>query len=117
VVLALEPGRKLTGRVTFPPDAPRPAGLRTAPIALSPADAATRALLRSASRLSAPLDADGRFTFAGVPPGSYRVVPRYIDDTWSVTALLAGTTDLMSAPLIVTPRGALPEVSVRVSHR
>ena len=117
VVLVLEPGRQLTGRVTFPPDAARPAGLRTAPIALSPADAATRALLRSASRLSAPLEADGRFTFAGVPPGTYRVAPRYIDDTWSVSGLLAGTMDLASAPLIVTPRGALPELSVRVSRR
>ncbi len=84
VTLTLQQGMTMTGRVAFDGPSP-PADLTRARVALQPVAQVGLSAEMGSSILPAPIDAEGRFSLAGIVPGRYRL-------TMASTAGLAGWT-------------------------
>jgi hypothetical protein len=103
VPLTLQPGVPIDGRVVFEGSRPSPAELQTLSFQLVPPGAGGTALWTGGGRV----DAEGRFTFASVPPDTYQVVTRWTtpgaEERWTIKASTANSRDAFESPLRIDP--------------
>jgi len=116
LTLALQPGARVFGRVTYDGTAPRPDPVNMFVI-VAAADA--RSDLGRAKIPLSPLGADGAFETAALPPGLYEVSPfTRASPPWTVDSIMArgqeiaggalevGATDVRSVEITLTDRPA-----------
>ena len=103
VPLTLQPGVGINGRVVFEGSRPTAAELQTLSFALVPPGSGGQVPASGGGRV----DAEGRFTFAGVVPDSYRFVERWnapaARDKWAIKSSTANGREAFEAPLRVNP--------------
>ena len=103
VPLTLQPGVAVNGRVVFEGAQPTAAELQTLSFALVPPGSGGQVQASGGGRV----DAEGRFTFAGVIPDAYRFVERWnapgVRDKWAIKASTANGREAFEAPLRVSP--------------
>ena len=100
VTLSLQEGMTVSGSVSFDGTAPLPPRLNQIRMTLSPHGMAMQA--SGASTLSASADTNGRFTFAGVAPGQYRIRASSVAG-WSLKSVVADGRDGLDFWLDVKP--------------
>jgi hypothetical protein len=90
VTVTLRPGAKISGRVVFEGAAAQPA-----PAALEKVTVTIRPLFGTLpGSTNARVDADGRFTFAGYPPGRYMLFAAApLGPEWSIASFRVGGVD------------------------
>jgi hypothetical protein len=107
IPLTLQPGVAINGRVAFEGPPPTAAELQTLSFALMPPGSGGRALYSGGGRV----DAEGRFTFAGVTPDTYQFVTTWnasgARDKWFIKSATANGREAFEAPLRVNPGEAL----------
>jgi hypothetical protein len=103
VPLTLQPAVPITGRVVFNGSQPAAADLQTLSFALVPLGSSGATLPGGGGRV----DAEGRFTFAGVPPDSYRFTGTWssasANERWAIATAVANGREVLDAPLRVNP--------------
>ena len=103
VLLTLQPGVPIKGRVIFEGAQPLPAELETLAFSLVALGSGGTALWTGGGKV----EAGGRFGFASVPPGSYQFVTRWstpgADDKWTIKSSVANNRDAFESPLRVDP--------------
>jgi len=104
VPLVLQPGIQIAGRVVFEGAQPTPADLQTMTLFLmAPGSGGS---LTSGGGAGGRVDADGRFTFLGITPDSYRFAYNWTAPTrekWALKAAVANGREAYEAPLEVHP--------------
>lgn len=107
IPLTLQPGVAINGRVVFEGSQPAAADLQALSFALVPPGSAGQAQFTGGGRV----DAEGRFTFAGVVPDAYRFVTTWTAsaarEKWSIKASIANGRDAFEAPLRVNANEAV----------
>jgi hypothetical protein len=107
VPLTLQPGVAINGRVAFDGSQPTPAELQTLSFALVPAGSGGAVQTSGGGRV----DAEGRFTFAGVVPDTYQFVATWnasgARDRWIIKSSTANGREAFEAPLLVNPNETL----------
>jgi protocatechuate 3,4-dioxygenase beta subunit len=107
VPLTLQPGVAINGRVVFEGSHPTPAELQTLSFGLVPPGSGGEALRNGGGRV----DAEGRFTFAGVMPDAYHFVMTWTapgaGDKWTITSSTGNGREAFESPLRVNPNEAL----------
>jgi len=103
VPLMLQPGVAVNGRVAFEGSQPTAAEVQALSFALVPPGAGGQVPASGGGRV----DAEGRFTFAGVTPDTYRFVPTWTAvaarEKWSIKASTANGREAFEAPLRINP--------------
>jgi hypothetical protein len=107
VPLTLLPGVAITGRVVFEGSQPTAAELQTLSFKLVPPGSGGTTLFSGGGRV----DADGRFTFASVPPDTYQFVAVWntpgAENKWTIRSSTANGRDAFESPLRVNPNEPL----------
>jgi len=89
LTLTLRPGARLSGRVMFEGAAPAPPAARLQQMALT-----IRPIIGSvAGRADARIDAEGRFTTSGYPPGRYTIDIAPPGPEWTLASVRIGDVD------------------------
>jgi protocatechuate 3,4-dioxygenase beta subunit len=114
VSLTLEPGMSVSGRVAF--DGPTPAPQDLTRTAVSVTSVQTSGGL-SVSVPRTPMNADGTFTVAGLPPGRYRIGASLPGGTsggvaWILKSAMSGERDAADLPLEIKPNADVTGVVV-----
>jgi hypothetical protein len=116
VPLTLQNGVAVSGRVVFAGTPPTAEALQTLSFRLIPLGAGGTALYTGGGRV----DAEGRFTFAGVIPDTYQFTATWTNpaagNTWTIASSVADGRDAFEAPLRVEP-GAPVEWTVTFTDR
>jgi hypothetical protein len=103
IPLTLQPGVPINGRVVFEGSQPPAAELQTLSFSLVALASGGTALWTGGGRV----DAEGRFTFASVPPDTYQVVTRWTtpgaEDRWTIKSSTAKGRDAFESPLRIDP--------------
>jgi hypothetical protein len=103
VPLVLQPGVAIAGRVVFEGAQPSAADLQALSFALVPPGSGGTALYTGGGRV----DAEGRFTFAGITPDVYRFVANWTApaarEKWTIKSSTANEREAFEAPLRVNP--------------
>jgi uncharacterized protein (DUF2141 family) len=103
VPLTLQPGVAVNGRVVFEGSQPTASDLQALSFGLVPLGSGGQTQSGGGGRV----DAEGRFTFAGVTPDIYRFVATWnapaARDKWSIKASAANGREAYEAPLRVNP--------------
>jgi hypothetical protein len=103
VPLTLQPGVAVNGRVVFEGSQPTAAELQTLSFVLVPPGSGGQLQASGGGRV----DAEGRFTFAGVTPDTYRFVTTWnapaAREKWEIKASTANGRESFEAPLRVNP--------------
>lgn len=101
--LTLQPGVAINGRVVFDGATPTAAELQTLQFQLLPQGSGGVVLPGGGGRV----DAQGSFTFAGVPPDAYRFQTIWnsagASDKWTIKSAVANGSDALESPILVTP--------------
>ena len=104
VQLVLQPGVQISGRVVFEGAQPTAADLQTMTLFLmAPASGGS---LTSGGGAGGRVDAEGRFTFLGITPDSYRFAYNWTAPTrekWALKTAVANGREAFEAPLQVNP--------------
>jgi uncharacterized protein (DUF2141 family) len=100
VSLSLQPGMTVSGSVSFDGTAPLPQRLNQVRLTLSPHGRVMQS--SGLSTLTASADANGRFTFAGVAPGQYRIRASSVAG-WSLKSVVADGRDSLDFWVDVKP--------------
>jgi hypothetical protein len=104
VQLVLQPGVQINGRVVFEGAQPTPADLQTMTLFLmAPGSGGS---LTSGGGAGGRVDADGRFSFLGITPDSYRFTYNWsapTRDKWALKTAVANGREAFEAPLQVSP--------------
>jgi hypothetical protein len=107
VPLTLQPGVAINGRVVFEGPPPTAAELQTLSFGLMPPASGGAVLFGGGGRV----DADGRFTFAGVTPDIYQFVTMWTaagaSEKWTIKSSTANGREAFEAPLRVNPNETL----------
>ncbi len=107
VPLTLQPGVAVNGRVVFEGSRPTAAELQALSFGLVPPGSGGQVQSSGGGRV----DAEGRFTFAGVTPDTYYFVTTWnapaARDKWSIKASTANGREAFEAPLRVNPNEAV----------
>jgi hypothetical protein len=117
LVLTLQPGMTVSGRVAFEGStAQPPADLSRVRVTLSPSDpaGATRQL---AASVSGRADATGRFTIIGVAPGRYRLSGSGAGQGWTVASSIVSGQDTLDVPFEVKPNQNVSNAVLTFSDR
>lgn len=121
LALTLRPGMTVSGRVVYEATSKKPPDLTRAPISLMPAPTGNgvddltgmmMSFMGGGGALSPRIEADGKFTIAGVPPGVYRLNTPFgmmtmlpfgnmMTGGWTLKSVMAGGRDIADAPLDV----------------
>jgi hypothetical protein len=119
IVLRLQPGIDIAGRVIFDGAAEKPADLSTVNVRLR--SAPTAGLTVSVGVPAAPVNADGTFVLKGVTPGRYFVsssVPgNPMTPVWTMRSARVGEIDAGDVPFEVGPGREPTDISVTFSDR
>jgi hypothetical protein len=116
VVLALAPGFSVSGRVIFESgQTPMPADLRRVRLTLAPHGPLASA--SGAATVATAVDVEGRFSFANVLPGSYRLRSAGGVSGWTIKSALAGGTDAVDFPLEIGQGADVSNMLVTFSDR
>jgi hypothetical protein len=103
VQLMLRPGVAINGRVVFEGSQPTAADLQALSFGLVPLGSGGQTQSSGGGRV----DAEGRFTFAGVTPDTYHFVTTWnapaARDKWTIKASTANGREALEAPLRVNP--------------
>ena len=103
VPLTLQPGIPIDGRVVFEGAQPTPAEVQTLAFMLVPPGSGGQLLSGGGGRV----DADGRFSFAGVVPAAYQFVTNWsspgASSRWAIKSSVANGREAFEAPLRVNP--------------
>ena len=102
VVLTLQPGMSVSGRIVFEGTAQPPADLTRMRVTLSPV-VAPGSPGEIASSASGRVDAEGRFTLASVVPGRYRLTGTGAGTGWFLGASTVEGQDSLDFPVEVKP--------------
>jgi hypothetical protein len=107
VPLTLQPGVAISGRVVFEGSQPTAAELQTLSFGLVPPGSGGTVQPGGGGRV----DAEGRFTFAGVVPDTYQFVTTWnnagASERWTIRASTANGREAFEVPLRVNPNEAL----------
>ena len=107
VPLMLQPGVAINGRVAFEGSQPTAADLQALSFALVPPGSGGQVQASGGGRV----DAEGRFTFAGVTPDTYRFVTTWSEpaarEKWSIKASTANGREALEAPLRINANETL----------
>ena len=103
VPLTLQPGVAINGRVVFEGSQPTAAELQALSFGLVPPGSGGQVQSSGGGRV----DAEGRFTFAGVTPDTYQFVTTWnapaARDKWTIKSSTANGREAFEAPLRVNP--------------
>ena len=103
IPLTLQPGVAINGRVVFEGSRPTSAELQTLSFALVPPGSGGVSQSSGGGRV----DANGRFTFAGVTPDSYQFATTWnapnAADRWTIKSSTANGREAFEAPLRLNP--------------
>jgi hypothetical protein len=103
LVLTLQPGMTVSGRVAFEgTTAQPPTDLSRLRVSITPTDPAG-AMRRLASSANGRVDASGKFTIAGVSPGRYRLTGSGAGQGWTVGSSIVSGQDSLDVPFEVKP--------------
>lgn len=113
LILTLQPGMSVSGRLAYDGPLPATAGRRVR-LTLSPVQ---NGVASGAASASATADASGRFTFSGVVPGAYRLRVNAGTPGWVSRSALVGGVDVLDFPLEVRPDTNVTGMVVTLSNR
>jgi hypothetical protein len=118
VVLSLEPGLTIGGRIRFQESALKRPDPRTIRISARPFDTQTTVSFAPASVTAG---ADGRFSIAGVIPGRYRLSASFpgmgAEGRWRLESITANAEDALDAVLTVPPNQHILDALVTFTDR
>lgn len=109
VLVTLQQGLTVSGRIAFQGSAPPPADLTRIRVNLAPADPGVPG--GSPQNAAGVVDASGKFTIASVIPGLYRLSAGGAGSGWSIESAILDGQDTLDFPLEVKP-GAAPSGAV-----
>jgi protocatechuate 3,4-dioxygenase beta subunit len=115
LVLTLQPGMTITGRLNFEGTSPVPADLTRIRVSAVPVDMAGPAR-EIASPAPGRVDANGRFTLAGVVPGRYRITASG-GQGWTLASSTISGQDTLDFPLEMKPSQNLSGVTVTFTDK
>jgi uncharacterized protein (DUF2141 family) len=103
LVLTLQPGMTVSGRVAFEGStAQPPTDLSRLRVSITPADPGG-AMRQLASSANGRVDASGKFTISGVSPGKYRLTGSGAGQGWTVGSSVVSGQDTLDVPFEVKP--------------
>jgi len=103
LVLTLQPGMTVSGRVAFEGStAQPPTDLSRVRVSITPADPAGT-MRHLASSANGRADASGKFTISGVSPGKYRLTGSGAGQGWTVGSSIVSGEDSLDVPFEVKP--------------
>jgi hypothetical protein len=102
IVLTLQPGLTVTGRVVFEGTSTVPADLTRLRVTASPADL-PGPLREIGSSVNGRVDGSGRFTINGVVPGRYRITAGGAAQGWTLASSLVSGQDTLDFPVEIKP--------------
>jgi protocatechuate 3,4-dioxygenase beta subunit len=115
VVLTLQPGMPVSGRVAFEgttlPPPQDPSRIR---VSLTPADPAGRSF---AGAVTGRADATGRFAIAGVIPGRYRLTASGAGNGWFLESSILDGQDTLDFPIEVKPNQSITNGVITFTDR
>ena len=110
LVLTLQPGMTITGRVAFEGTSAVPPDLTRIRVSATPVDVPGGAR-EIASTVPGRVDANGRFTLAGVVPGRYRIIASGAPGWTNASSSVSGQ-DTLDFPVEVKPSQSVSGVMV-----
>jgi protocatechuate 3,4-dioxygenase beta subunit len=102
LVLTLQPGLTISGRVVFEGATPMPTDLSRVRVSASPSSQ-SGAPREIATTVPGRVDASGRFTISGVAPGKYRVTASSPGQGWTLASSVISGQDTLDFPAEVRP--------------
>jgi protocatechuate 3,4-dioxygenase beta subunit len=114
--LTLQPGLRLTGRLTFEGTATLPSNLSSMQITLVPSPAPAR----SGGIAPVSVKPDGTFEITNLLPGAYSVgltMPDSVAKTWWPRAAVARGRDVLDLPIDLAAIGDAPDIVFTLSDR
>jgi hypothetical protein len=115
VVLTLQPGLTLTGRVQFDGALPTPTDLTRVRVNLAPVT--TPGTAEMAQPAPGRVDASGKFTVIGVVPGRYRLTASGGGNGWSLESAIVEGQDTLDFPIDIKPNQTLTNAVVTFGDR
>ncbi len=112
VVITLQPGVPVSGRIVFDGASAQPAALTSMRVSLAPIPSGEREI---ASGATGRVDAEGRFTISSVIPGRYRLGASGAGPGWVVASSMLDGQDAFDFPVEV--RGAIGGATVTLTDR
>jgi hypothetical protein len=97
IVLSLQPGGTLSGRVAFEGATAQPADVSRIRVTATPADLSTNREIMGPA--SGRVDAAGRFTIAGMVPGRYRISASAAGPGWFLESAVIDGQDTLDFPV------------------
>jgi len=117
LVLTLQPGMTIAGRIAFDGTATPPADLSRVRVFASPADLPGPAR-EIASSVTGQVDSSGRFTISGVVPGRYRIMASGIPNQgWTLLSSVVSGQDTLDFPMEVKPNENVSNAVLTFSDR
>ncbi len=115
VMLTLQPGMTITGRILFDGAAQPPADFTRLRVNLNPVDPGGNAQL--AQSAAGRVDAAGRFSIPGVLPGKYRLTAANAGQGWAVESAIVEGQDTLDFPIEIKPGQTAPTAVITFSDR
>jgi len=112
VVITLQPGVPVSGRIVFDGASAQPAALTSMRVSLAPIPSGEREI---SSGATGRVDAEGRFTISSVIPGRYRLGASGAGPGWVVASSMLDGQDAFDFPVDV--RGASGGATVTLTDR
>jgi len=110
-VLSLQQGVTVAGQITFEGSQPPPTDMTRMRVSMSPVGSTP-----FGGSTSAPVDATGRFTLQGVPPGRYRLSASGAA-AWTAESAMIGGQDALDFPFEVKGNQNVPGVTITMTDR